>query len=143
LFKGFLFRIARNLLIDQSRRATNDVLIRSLRSRPFGRDGEELDPLSLVSGVEPSAEDQAIQREVNLAVQAILVTLPEEQRQTFVLHQYQSLTLSEVADAMHTSLPTAKSRLRLAKEKLRHLLTCRGYADDLVDQSVPLEPELA
>jgi RNA polymerase sigma-70 factor (ECF subfamily) len=143
LFKGFLFRIARNLLIDQSRRATNDVLIRSLRSRPSGRDGEELDPLSLISGDEPSAEDQAIQREVNLAVQAILVTLPEEQRQTFVLHQYQSLTLPEVADAMHTSLPTAKSRLRLAREKLRHLLTCRGYADELVDQSVPLEPELA
>jgi RNA polymerase sigma-70 factor (ECF subfamily) len=38
--------------------------------------------------------------------------------------------LSEVADAMETSLPTAKSRLRLAKEKLRHLLTCRGFTED-------------
>jgi hypothetical protein len=31
---------------------------------------------------------------------------------------------------MATSLPTAKSRLRLAKEKLRHLLTCRGFSDE-------------
>jgi DNA-directed RNA polymerase specialized sigma24 family protein len=59
-------------------------------------------------------------------------SFPEEQRQTFLLHHYQSLTLSEVADAMQTSLPTAKSRLRLVKEKLRHLLVCRGFADETI-----------
>jgi RNA polymerase sigma-70 factor (ECF subfamily) len=38
--------------------------------------------------------------------------------------------LSEVADAMETAVPTAKSRLRLAREKLRHLLTCRGFSEE-------------
>jgi DNA-directed RNA polymerase specialized sigma24 family protein len=31
---------------------------------------------------------------------------------------------------METSLPTAKSRLRLAREKLRYLLTCRGFSEE-------------
>ena len=60
----------------------------------------------------------------------LLDDLPEEQRQTFLMHHFDSLTLAEVADAMHTSLPTAKSRLRLAKEKLRYQLTCRGLAEE-------------
>ena len=77
-----------------------------------------------------SAENRAIEREVAEAVQELLVQLPEEQRQTFLLHHYNSLTLSEVADAMDTSLPTAKSRLRLAREKHRYLLTCRGFSEE-------------
>ena len=63
-----------------------------------------------------------------------LEQLPEEQRQTFQLHHYESLTLPEVADAMQTSLPTAKSRLRLAKEKLRYLLSCRGFAEEPIPE---------
>lgn len=130
LFKGFLFRIARNLLIDHSRRAVNDVLMRRVRGRATGNDGDDLDLMQRVPGDLISPENQAIEREVSVAVQELMVQLPEEQRQTFLLHHYHSLTLSEVADAMETSLPTAKSRLRLAREKLRHLLTCRGFSEE-------------
>ncbi len=130
LFKGFLFRIARNLVIDHSRRTTNDVLIRRIRGRAVGRDGEECDLLQLVPEDIASPFDRAVEQEIASAVQEILQELPEEQRHTFLLHHYESLTLSEVADAMHTSLPTAKSRLRLVKEKLRNLLLCRGLVDE-------------
>lgn len=135
LFKGFLFRIARNLVIDHSRRTTNDVLIHSVRGRATGRDGEELDLMQLVPEEITSPFDRAAQQEVAVAVREMLQELPEEQRQTFILHHYESLTLSEVADAMHTSLPTAKSRLRLVKEKLRNLLSCRGFADETIFES--------
>ena len=130
LFKGFLFRIARNLLIDHSRRAINDVLIRRISGRAFNSDGDEPDLMQLVPDDLVSPEDRAVEREIADTVQELLFQLPEEQRQTFLLHHYDSLTLSEVADAMATSLPTAKSRLRLAKEKLRHLLNCRGFPDE-------------
>lgn len=139
LFKGFLFRIARNLLIDHSRRTKHDVLIRSIRSRVGGTDDDEFDLLSQIPDCVTSSIDYVLRRELADAVNRILTELPDEQRQTFLLHHYQSLSLSEVADAMGTSLPTAKSRLRLAKEKLRHLLSCRGLAEDLVEQ-VTSEP---
>ena len=135
LFKGFLFRIARNLIIDHSRRTSHDVLIRSIRGRIAGRDGEEFDLIQMVPDDITSPFDRAVQQEVTTAVHEMLQELPEEQRQTFLLHHYESLTLSEVADAMHTSLPTAKSRFRLVKEKLRSLLVCRGFTDELISEN--------
>ena len=135
LFKGFLFRIARNLIIDHSRRTINDVLIRRVRGRAIGRDGEEFDLMQLVPDDTTSPFDKAVEQEIASAVQEMLRGLPEEQRQTFLLHHYESLTLSEVAVAMQTSLPTAKSRLRLVKEKLRNLLVCRGLADEIISEN--------
>ena len=135
LFKGFLFRIARNLIIDHSRRTSHDVLIRSVRGRRLGLDGNEFDLMQMVSEELASPYDRAVEHEVASAVQEMLQELPEEQRQTFLLHHYESLTLSEVADAMHTSLPTAKSRLRLVKEKLRNLLVRRGFTDELISEN--------
>ena len=135
LFKGFLFRIARNLVIDHSRRAIHDVLMHSFRGRNLGRDGEEFDLLQFVPDDSASPFDRAMQQELASAVRKILQELPEEQRQTFLLHHYESLTLSEVADAMHTSLPTAKSRLRLVKEKLKNVLVCRGFGYEFFSEN--------
>lgn len=129
LFRGWLFRIANNLLIDQSRRAKNDVLIRRIRPT-LGHDGEWLDPLENVAAELVSPSVKATEKEIVAIIHEILLELPEEQRQTFLLHHFESLTLTEVADAMSTTLPTAKSRLRLAKEKLRYSLTCRGLVDE-------------
>ena len=56
----------------------------------------------------------------------LLRSLPVDQRLTFTMHHYSGLPLSEVAMAMDTSLPTCKSRLRLAREKLRQKLRERG-----------------
>jgi RNA polymerase sigma factor (sigma-70 family) len=48
LFKGFLFRIARNLLIDHSRRAVHDVLIRRIQARAAEGDEDAPDLMTLV-----------------------------------------------------------------------------------------------
>jgi RNA polymerase sigma-70 factor (ECF subfamily) len=140
LFKGFLFRIARNLLIDHSRRTIHDVLLRRTSSRAVSADGEDFDLLQQVPDDLVSPLTRVQERELAEVVREMLTQLPEEQRQTFLLHHYNSLTLSEVADAMDTSLPTAKSRLRLAKEKLRHLLSCRGFADEYIFESSSSDP---
>ena len=132
-FKGWLFRVARNLLIDSVRRASHDALIRRV-TVTASADGEAVDLLSLMSGDDVSAEAKVSQQEAVAVVHELLNELPEEQRQTFLLHHFDSLTLSEVADAMNTTLPTAKSRLRLAREKLRYHLTCRGFAEETVSE---------
>ena len=56
------------------------------------------------------------------------------------MHHYSGLPLSEVAEAMDTSLPTCKSRLRLAREKLRQKLRERGLT---FRESTPSESESA
>lgn len=132
-FRGWLFRVARNLLIDTFRRDSSDALLRRI-TIVSGRDGEVTDVLNLLPDVLKGAEEQASEREIAGIVQELLESLPEEQRITFEMHHFDSLTLAEVADAMQTTLPTAKSRLRLAREKLSYALTCRGFSSETVSE---------
>jgi RNA polymerase sigma-70 factor (ECF subfamily) len=74
-------------------------------------------------------EDKANQNEIASLVEELLKKIPEEQRLTFMMHHYSGLSLPEVTDAMESNLPTTKSRLRLAREKLRELLAERGILD--------------
>lgn len=124
-FRGWMFRIARNLMIDNSRRRSHDALVKAVR----GRHGEEDDGLARIAGRVKAAADEVEQRELAELVETLLPSLPDEQRQTFMMHHFGGLSLPEVADAMETNLPTCKSRLRLAREKLRDKLKERGVRD--------------
>ncbi len=129
-FRGFLFRMARNLLIDHSRSAERNLVIRAIRNQLYSRDAEQLDPTQQIPEELLSPADAASKRELAESVQMAITQLPESQRQTLVMHHFQGLTLSEIADAMEIPLPTAKSRLHLAKVRLCHWLTCRGLGEE-------------
>ncbi len=124
-FRGWMFRIARNLLIDNIRKRSHDALVKAVK----GRYEDENDALARLAGEVVPPEQIANQNEIARIVDELLQTIPDEQRMTFTLHHYNGLTLGEVADVMETSLPTCKSRLRLAREKLRSKLKTRGITD--------------
>lgn len=130
-FRGWMFRIARNLLIDNTRRRSHDALVFAIRSR--GNDGDE--GLTGIPLDEFSPSDRAGLMEVTAVVDEALPLIPEDQRITFLLYHFAGLSLPEIADAMETSLPTTKSRLRLAREKLRDHLLRRGFRDPFEDES--------
>lgn len=137
-FRGWMFRIARHLLIDTSRRRSHDALVRAASTRTT--DGD--DGLERVSETHlSSAEVRAGQSEVAAAVDEILPEIPEDQRLTFLLYHFAGLSLPEIADAMEATLPTTKSRLRLAREKLREQLLRRGFRDPWEPEDDETEPE--
>lgn len=125
-FRGWMYRIARNLIIDSYRRRSHDALVKASASR--GRD-EDYDPLAGIAGELIGPEDHANHQELAEIVEEELDKIPEEQRLTFTLHHNSGLTLSEVADVMETSVPTTKSRLRLTREKLSEALQRRGVTN--------------
>jgi RNA polymerase sigma-70 factor, ECF subfamily len=127
MFKAWMYRIARNLLIDTTRRRSHDCLVHAVRSRPADEDREEL--LARLAGEIPLPDEQADQREFATLVEDLLQYIPDDQRLTFILHIFAGLSLPEIADAMEANLPTTKSRLRLAREKLREKLAARGILD--------------
>lgn len=130
-FRGWMYRIARNLLIDNVRRQSHDALIHAAS----GKRDDDTDALARIAGKLVSPDERADQREFAKLVDELLSQIPEDQRLTFTLHHLSELTLAEVADVMDSSVPTTKSRLRLAREKLREKLHARGIKDPGVGPS--------
>lgn len=124
-FRGWLFRVARNLLIDNVRRQSHDALVQAVK----GSAREEQDPLARLVGQIATPEEVAGQNELSRIVGDLLDEIPEDQRLTFTLHHFAELPLAEVAEIMDTNVATSKSRLRLAREKLREKLHVRGIRD--------------
>jgi RNA polymerase sigma-70 factor (ECF subfamily) len=121
-FRGWMYRIARNLMIDYHRRRSRDALIRAVTSQG----NEETDALLRLAGEFLSPHEHASQQELAALIDEALAGIPEEQRITFTLHHYVGLPLSDVAEITETSVATCKSRLRLAREKLSQQLCTRG-----------------
>lgn len=122
-FRGWMFRIARNLLIDNVRRRSHDALVQAVRRQPQEEDHAMN---RLVEQIFPP-EQQVEQAEFSEVIDELLGTVPDDQRQTFILHYYSELSLPEVAEIMEVPLATSKSRLRLAREKLAEKLRTRGF----------------
>jgi RNA polymerase sigma factor, sigma-70 family len=121
-FRSWMFRIGRNLLIDDVRRRSHDALVRTVSPS----DNEEQDAIARMAGEFAPPEASFEQREFLQLIDELLGEIPEDQRQTFTLHHYSGLGLQEVADITEVPLATAKSRLRLAREKLAEKLRARG-----------------
>jgi len=85
--------------------------------------------LSRLSSEVMRPDEIADQRELSEIVDEVLPQIPEDQRVTFILYIYVGLSLPEIAEVMEANLPTTKSRLRLAREKLRVQLSKRGIAE--------------
>jgi RNA polymerase sigma-70 factor (ECF subfamily) len=121
-FRSWMYRIGRNLLIDNLRRQSSDALVHAFKG---GSEGDET-ALARLAGEVLSPVDVARHRELVQMVDDVLAGVPEEQRLTFLLHHYAGLSLPDVAEVMDTNVPTTKSRLRLAREKLQECLRERG-----------------
>jgi len=121
-FKAWMYRIARNLLIDTLRRQSYDALIGARAG------GESEDQLAGLASDAVEVDEMADKRAIGDLVAELLTELPEEQRLTFQTHHFLGLSLPEVAEVMETNTATTKSRLRLAREKLREKLELRGIS---------------
>jgi RNA polymerase sigma-70 factor, ECF subfamily len=110
-FQTFLFTLAHNCFIDHYRRS---------KTRPRGAplDGESLDELLVAP--ESSAPDAELERrESTERYRAALASLPQEQRDAYLLHEESDLSLEEIARVTGVGVETAKSRLRYAVSKLK------------------------
>jgi hypothetical protein len=80
---------------------------------------------------QPSAEIQAIHKQMDDCVQAILDRLPESQKMPLLLSEIENLTDVEIADTLGASINSVKIRLHRARARPRKELgsSCRIFAD--------------
>lgn len=108
-FTTFLYRVAHNCFIDyvrkNNRHAVNSVLDPDCSPDP----GDEPDLI-----VEKRFARQRLE--------AALGTLPDEQRDAFLLHEEAGLNIDTIAQVTGANRETVKSRLRYANKKLKAAL---------------------
>jgi RNA polymerase sigma-70 factor (ECF subfamily) len=127
--KTWLYRIARNLCIDDMRRRKH----RRHASLDAGQDGgDERNLHDRVAAKLPGADRQSVSNELSARMLEAIDQLPDDQREVFLLRQVQALQFREIAEITAVSENTVKSRMRYALERLQGALSeYRDYAEEL------------
>ena len=120
-FAGWLFGIARNLIIDLCRRS-------KIRPQPALDEGEEQ---RIERAPDPGVDvaESAWTAIKHTQVRAAMADLPPAQRRVIELAYFGGMTRQEIATATGEPLGTIHTRVRLALQKLRETLQARGFED--------------
>lgn len=117
-FSTWLYTIARNICIDHARKAKHrrhlslDAPLRSDEA-----DGGTM--LDRVSDHSPGADVQTRDERFRRALKNALARLPEDQRDVFVMREFEGLKFREIAVIVGIPENTVKSRMRYALQALR------------------------
>jgi RNA polymerase sigma-70 factor (ECF subfamily) len=125
-FSTWLYTIARNLCIDESRKM---VFRRhkSLDAHVGGEDGEGPALVERTEGSAKGADREAIARQLKPQISEAIAALPEEQREVFLMREIQNMPFKDIAAVVGVPENTVKSRMRYALERLQEALA--EYAD--------------
>src|SRR5438105_1746802 len=133
-FQTWLYTIARNLCVDQSRRD------RFRRADSLDQTGPDDEPplVDSVPGREPGPDRGAENARLRPLLQKALLSLPPDQREVFILREQAGVPFKEIAEMIGVNENTVKSRMRYALEALRKTLAAAGVSDEAaVDEPAP------
>ncbi len=120
-FETWLFTIARNLVIDHSRKRT----MNSLDELIDGAGDDDRAMSFEVAAGDPTPFDRVCNLEDREMIAAALLELDVLHREVLVLRFHEELSLEEIANVVRAPLSTIKSRLYRGMAMIRHKL---GYA---------------
>ena len=123
---SWLFSVARNRITDHFRKRKTERLS---SQRIIGRDGEE-GPLMLediLPALTRSPEDEYMRNVIWEAIEECLDRLPGEQRDVFIMNEFEDMSFKEISAITGEGINTLLSRKRYAvtylREQLRELYT--------------------
>lgn len=120
-FYTWIYRIARNLIIDLSRKASRRYERAGQEDYVF--DKSEGDPvIDAFHGHIENQEEAIYSAEVGTAIGKALDELSPSHRAVIVLREYDGLSYEEIGKTLHCSVGTVMSRLHHARKKLVALL---------------------
>ncbi len=119
-FSTYLYRIATNLAISELRKRKRRKLF-SLNTF-FGANGDD-EPVELeIIDEKPLPDKNLAEKELQLAVNKAIATLPEKYRAPVILRDIEGKSYEEIARILTTSEGTIKSRINRARNLLKDKL---------------------
>ncbi len=119
---SWLYRIARNRVIDLSRKRKPDASLQ----QPVGGHGRgDADGVGLEAFVasNKAGPDRGLgDRELGERIRAAVATLPRKQKEVFLMRTEAELPFKEIADIQGVSINTALARMQYALRRLREQL---------------------
>lgn len=116
---GWLFRVARNRIVDLFRRTQPE---RFSDAAIVTDDGESLRMEDLLASNEPGPDGERARRFLVEEFERALEELPVEQRSVFVAHEMDGLSFKQMAAQGGVSINTLLARKRYAVQRLRQRL---------------------
>jgi RNA polymerase sigma-70 factor, ECF subfamily len=118
-FTTWVYTIARNLCVDESRRQKFRRTV-PLEAKRRGRSDEGGTSILDVTPAGQTATDVASEAPtIRARVAAAIQNLPDDQREVFIMRQFGGLSFKQIGEAVGAPENTVKSRMRYALEKLR------------------------
>lgn len=140
-FSTWLFTIARNICIDETRRARHRQSS-SLDEAAF-EEGDETKAASIADARAESPDVSPVRDEFRQKLQTIIDDLPEEQREVFHLRHMEELRFPEIAEIQGVSENTVKSRMRYALMSIRERMKdYEGFSFDQAEDAQMLRHAL-
>jgi RNA polymerase sigma factor (sigma-70 family) len=115
---AWLFRVARNRVIDRFRGKSRDVL----RNAPEPRGEQELSLEELIASADVGPEAAYVRTVLLEEIDEALQELPDEQREVFIGHELLGYSFQEMAEETGVSVNTLLSRKHYAVLYLRRRL---------------------
>lgn len=119
-FRGWLFQIARNTIIDFGKKTPRFVPLEESHTLSKAENPEILDPV-----------DNEFRKRLFSYALTVIETLPADDREALTLTEIDGLSREELASELGISLTAAKSRVHRARAKLRKTVEecCRLVTD--------------
>jgi len=117
---AWLFRVTRNKIADLYRKKKPEAF-----SNMRSRDAEDEEALSLediLPNMNIDPEDSMMRDVIWEALEAALEEMPENQRDVFVMHEFEDISFREMSEMTGESINTLLSRKRYAVQFLRKKL---------------------
>jgi len=116
-FTTWLYTIARNLCVDQTRRRKHRR--HASLDAPMDSSEDAGSLMDVIASNEIASDRKSVNKELFATMQRAIAALSEEQREVFLMREFLDLPFKQIAEVVGVPENTVKSRMRYALEKLR------------------------